>query len=90
MISLPLLPWKNDSLALRWQVGCPAPYKPPKNNPVAALALVSAPLNLAPDVPIDLTYLQGKNWIYVVIESRLLLPSVPHKANKANLGHPLL
>ncbi|KAK0639737.1 multicopper oxidase-domain-containing protein [Cercophora newfieldiana] len=74
-----LLPWKNDSLALRWQVGSLAPYKPPKSNPVATQALASAALNLTPDyVPIDLTHLQGKHWIYIIIESFLPLPHPIH------------
>ncbi|KAK4443526.1 Cupredoxin [Podospora aff. communis PSN243] len=74
-----LLPWKNDSLALRWQVGGPAPYKPPKDDPVAGQVLAPEPFGLTPDyVPVDLTHLEGKKWVYVVVESFLPLPHPIH------------
>ncbi|KAI0396002.1 Cupredoxin [Xylariaceae sp. FL0594] len=81
-----LLPWANDSFALRWQVGGPAPYKPLKGNPVVKqlfddpdLTNAAVPVNVTSDlIPIDLTHLQGKNWVYVVIESFLPLPHPIH------------
>jgi FtsP/CotA-like multicopper oxidase with cupredoxin domain len=76
-----LLPWQNDSLALRWQVGGPEPYKPLKGNPVIKQLFddPSPQTNITLDlVPIDLTQLQGTNWIYVVIESSLPLPHPIH------------
>ncbi|KAK3393243.1 Cupredoxin [Podospora didyma] len=80
-----LLPSANDSLALRWQVGGPAPYKPPKASPIAKqLFDFSGPSQDAADnitadfVPIDLTHLSGANWVYLVIESFLPLPHPLH------------
>lgn len=75
-----LLPWKNDSLALRWQVGGPAPYKPLKDDPVALQMLRGlSPGGLAPEyVPVDLRHLEGKRWVYVVVESFLPLPHPIH------------
>jgi len=74
-----LLPWKNDSLALRWQVGGPAPYMPPMQNPVVKQVFDNGNLNLTADFnPIDLTHLEGTNWVYIVVESFLPLPHPLH------------
>lgn len=76
-----LLPWKNDSYALRWQVGEPAPYKPLKGNPVVKQLFDAypKPANVSHDlIPIDLTYLEGTNWVYIVIESFLPLSHPIH------------
>jgi hypothetical protein len=54
-----LLPWNNDSLAPRWQVGGSAPYKPFKGNPVIKQLFDDPSLqaNITSDlIPIDLTH----------------------------------
>ena len=74
-----LLPSPNDSYALRWEVGNPAPYKPPKNNPIIK-QMFDTPLTTISDEynPVDLSYLPGTNWVYIVIESFLPLPHPIH------------
>jgi len=76
------LPNTNDSLALRWQVGGPIPYKSPKDSPVSD-RILSTPLFDQLDisssfVPIDLTALPKHSWVYIVVESFLPLPHPLH------------
>ncbi|KAK3329784.1 Cupredoxin [Apodospora peruviana] len=74
-----LLPYNNDSYALRWQVGGPRPYKPLKGYPVVKQLFDNPGVNVTDDlVPIDLTHLQGVNWVYVIVESLLPLPHPLH------------
>jgi hypothetical protein len=74
-----LLPFANDSLALRWQVGALQPYKPLKGDPVVKQIFDSDAGITSDLVPaIDLTGLKGKNWVYIVIESLLPLPHPIH------------
>lgn len=73
-----LLPFRNDSYALRWFVQKPEPYKPPKGNPVAK-QLIDGVQSITPDyVPVDLTHIKGKQWVYIVIQSFLPLPHPLH------------
>jgi len=77
-----LLLTASDSLALRWQIGGPVPYKPPKDSPVADQILStpsSSPLKIPLSfVPIDLTSLPKHSWVYIVVESFLSLPYPLH------------
>ena len=77
-----LLLTASDSLALRWQIGGPVPYKPPKDSPVADQILStpsSSPLKIPLSfVPIDLTSLPKHSWVYIVVESFLSLPHPLH------------
>ncbi|KAK0628829.1 Cupredoxin [Bombardia bombarda] len=73
------LPATNESLALRWQLGGEAPYRPPKNNPVVK-QMFDTPTAAVPAAwaPIDLSNLTGTQWVYLVIESFLPLPHPIH------------
>ncbi|KAK3324236.1 Cupredoxin [Cercophora scortea] len=74
-----LLPSSNDGYALRWQVGSSQPYRPLKSNPVIKQIFANSTANITADlVPIDLTSLQGTNWVYIVVESLLPLPHPLH------------
>ncbi|KAK3688141.1 Cupredoxin [Podospora appendiculata] len=74
-----LLPSSNDNYYLRWQVGGSQPYRPLKSNPVIKQIFANSTANITTDlIPIDLTSLQGTNWVYIVVESLLPLPHPLH------------